>query len=160
MTGSRCLCPSRRGRAVGPGADEEGSSLKFVRGMVDLRRVGLLFALGLTVLFAAALLVWRSPTALVLATLLAAGAAAGWVAWADHQYRGVTSCPWDGHNAGHPVVVGLALSLGAAVITTGARWRRDSRGWAAILGLSAGVLAGVVILVVAFFFGAGLHCTD
>lgn len=128
--------------------------------MVDLGGMGILIALGLIVLFAAGVLVRRSPTALLLATLLAAGAAGIWLVWADSEYRGLTSCPWDTRNRGHPVLVGLVLSLGSAVIVTGARWRKESRGWAAALGLSTSVLAGVVILVVAFFFGAGLRCED
>jgi hypothetical protein len=128
--------------------------------MVDLSGMGLLIALGLIVLFTAALLVRRSAKALLCATLLAAGAATVWLAWADNQYRGLNSCPWTAQNRGHPVLVGLALSLGSAVIITGVRWRRDSRGWAATVALSTSVLAGVAILVVAFLFGAGLRCTD
>lgn len=63
-------------------------------------------------------------------------------------------------NNGHPVLVGVIITLGATAIMTGVRWKKDSRGRAAALGLSVGALAGVVILVVAFFFGAGLRCND
>jgi NADH:ubiquinone oxidoreductase subunit 2 (subunit N) len=128
--------------------------------MVDLTGMGLLIALGLAVLLAAEVLVRRSRKALLLATLLAAGAAVVWLAWAGHEYRGLTYCPFDAQNRGHPVLVGLALSLVSAVLMISTRWKLDSRGWAAAFGLSAGVLAAVGILVVAFVFGAGLHCTD
>jgi hypothetical protein len=134
--------------------------VKFARAMADLSGVGLLIALGLIVLVAAALLVRRSPGALLLATLLAGGSAAVWFAWANNAYHGLSSCPWDTHNGSHPVLVGLGLSLASLAIMTGARWKTDSRGWAAALGLSTGALAGVAIVVVAFLFGAGLRCTD
>jgi drug/metabolite transporter (DMT)-like permease len=122
--------------------------------------MGLVIALGLIVLATLALLVRRSPRALLLGTLLAGGAAVVWLAWAEQQYRGDTGCPWLLPNRGHPVLVGAAASLGAAAIMTGARWKQDPRGWAATLGLATGVLAGVVILVIAFLFGAGLRCQD
>jgi hypothetical protein len=76
--------------------------------------VGLLIAIGLLVLVTAGLLVRRSPKALLLATLLAAGAAAVWLVWADNEYRGLTYCPFGAPSRGHPVLVGLALSLGSA----------------------------------------------
>ncbi len=95
----------------------------------------------------------------MVAILLAAGSAIVWLVWAQNEYHGLTSCPYD-QNKGHPALIGLALSLASAVAMAGMRWRRDSRGWAAALGLSAGVLAAITILVVAFLFGAGLRCED
>ena len=122
--------------------------------------MGLPIGLGLTVLAVVAVLMWRSLKALLLAIVLAASSAAAWLVWAESEYRGLTSCPWGTRNSGHPVLIGLALSVASAAVVTFARWRQDSQGWAAAAGLSTGVLAALVILVVAFFFGAGLRCTD
>lgn len=142
------------------GGTRERRVIKFARELVDVEGMGVLIALGLAVLVAAAVLVRRSTKVLPLATVLAAGAATLWLAWAENEYRGLTSCPFDDQNRGHPALVGLALSFGSAALVVSTRWKQDSRGRAAALGLSTGVLAGVGILVVAFMFGAGLHCTD
>jgi hypothetical protein len=98
--------------------------------------------------------------ALVLAILLAAGSGAVWLIWAENAYRGLTSCPWDTPQSGHPWLVGLALSFGSAAIMTWTRRKKSSRAGAAPLGLLTGVLAGLVIAVVALLFGAGLQCTS
>ena len=120
--------------------------------------VGVVLALGLIVLFAAGTLAWRSAKALLVSILLVAGSAVVWLVWAENEYRGIDYCPWGAHvnggPEGHPVLIGLGLALGSGAITAWTRWNRDSRVWAAALGFSTGVLAGVVILVVAFFFGA------
>jgi F0F1-type ATP synthase assembly protein I len=58
------------------------------------------------------------------------------------------------------LLISIVLVVGSGVIVTCTRWKRDTRAWAAVLGFSTAVLAAVVILVVAFFFGAGLRCGD
>jgi len=45
------------------------------------------------------------------------------------------------------------------VIIALVRWKQGSRQQAAVLGTLTGAVAGLVILVVAFLFGAGLQCT-
>lgn len=102
------------------------------------------------------------PTALV-GVLLVAGSAALWLLWAENEYRNWTGCPWGAHikglPSGHPVLLGQGLSVGSAAIMALARWKQGPRWYAAFLGAMTGVVAGVGILVVAFFFGAGLQCT-
>jgi hypothetical protein len=122
--------------------------------------MGVVIAIGLALLIAAGVLVSRSVRALVLAMALALSGAGIWLVWARHEYRGLDSCPWDMPGHGHPVLIGLALSVLLGVAMVLIRWKHDPRGWVAILGLSTTVIAGLVILVVAFFFGAGLRCTD
>jgi hypothetical protein len=121
--------------------------------------VGVLIALGIVVLSAAAVLAWRSIRSLLLAIPLAVGGAVVWVVWAHHEYRGLTSCPYD-QSRGHPILIGLAISIACAVMVAAARYRQESPGWATARAFSAGVLALVMILVVAFLFGAGLRCED
>src|SRR5579859_3673299 len=105
----------------------------------------------------------RSVGTALLGVPLVAGSAALWLLWAENEYRNWTGCPWGAHikglPAGHPVLLGLGLSAGSALIMAVTRWRRGSRAYAAVLGVSTGVVAGLVILVVAFLFGAGLQCT-
>jgi hypothetical protein len=100
----------------------------------------------------------RTGTTVLLSVLLAIGPGVIWLVWADHQYAGQTGCPWDLPNTGHPVLVGLALVFGSMLIAAGAQWKRTPR-VAAAAGLVTGTVAGLVVLVVAFFFGAGLQCT-
>ena len=126
--------------------------------------VGVVIALGLIVVMAAGISTWRSAKALLISVVLVAGSAVVWLVWAKNEYRGIDYCPWGAHvkgqPAGHPVLVGLGFALGSAAIMAGMRWKRDSGAWVAARGLSTGILTGVVILVVAFLFGAGLRCTD
>jgi hypothetical protein len=126
--------------------------------------MGVLIGLGLVVVFAAGLTVWRSPSPLAVAILSLVGSAVVWLVWAENQYRNFDFCPWgthvEGHPTGHPVLIGFGLALVSGVITARTRWKRDSHGWAAALGLMTGVLVVVALLVVAFFFGAGLRCED
>jgi hypothetical protein len=92
--------------------------------------------------------------------LLPACAGAAWLAWAQHEYRGFDSCPW-GSGKGHPILMGLGLALlCAGVMTTTPRWATRSRTAAMGLAIVTAVLAGAVMLVVAFQFGAGLRCND
>ena len=83
--------------------------------------------------------------------------------WAEHEYRGWTGCPFGTHIkgllSGHPVLIGVGLSVGSAVTMAGARWKHGSREHAAIIGALTGGIAGLAIVVVAFMFGAGLQCT-
>lgn len=99
----------------------------------------------------------------LLGVLLVAGSAALWLLWAENEYRRWTGCPWGAHikglPSGHPVLLGLGLSVGSAATMALARWRRGPRWYAAFLGATTGGFAAVVILVVAFCFGAGLQCT-
>lgn len=81
-----------------------------------------------------------------------------WLVWAHHEYHGLTSCPWD-TGKGHPVLVTVALMLVGATISVSPREIRASRAWSAAVAVSTAVLAGLVILAVALFFGAGLQCT-
>jgi hypothetical protein len=97
---------------------------------------------------------------LVLAILLAAGSGAVWLIWAENEYWGVTSCPWGTPRREPPWLVGLGVSFGSAAIITRTRRKKSSRAGAASLGLLTGVLAGLVIAVVAFLFGVGLQCTS
>jgi hypothetical protein len=126
--------------------------------------VGVVIALGLTVLLAAGTVTWRSPKALLISIPLAAGSAVVWLVWAQNEYRGIDYCPWSapvrGGPSGHPVLIGLGLPLGRAAIMASVRWNHDSRAWMAARALSTAILAGAVTLVVAFLFGAGLRCTD
>jgi hypothetical protein len=85
------------------------SGVTFAQPAVDLRVVGLFIALGLVLVFVAAVLVRTSLNALLLAALLSGGAAGVWIVWAENQYRNLTSCPWDAQANGHPVRVGLPL---------------------------------------------------
>jgi hypothetical protein len=105
----------------------------------------------------------RSGAAALLAVVLIAGSAGLWLLWAENEYRDWTGCPWGAHikglPSGHPVLLGLGLSVGSALIMALARWKQTSRSSAAGLGALTGIGAGLVILVVAFFFGAGLQCT-
>jgi SNF family Na+-dependent transporter len=55
--------------------------------------------------------------------------------------------------------IGLMLVC-AAIISTTPSWAKTSRAAAIALAITTALLAGAVILVVAFFFGAGLRCTD
>jgi hypothetical protein len=99
----------------------------------------------------------------LLGILLVAGSAAVWLIWAENEYRNWTGCPWGAHikglPSGHPVLLGLGLSFGSALIMALTRSRQGSRASAALLAALTGVAAGLVILVVAFLFGAGLQCT-
>lgn len=61
---------------------------------------------------------------------------------------------------GAPSVGRHSASMASAAIMVGSGWKSDSCAWVGALGLFAGVLTGIVIMVVAFLFGAGLHCTD
>ncbi|MFZ0378747.1 MAG: hypothetical protein WCD11_13595 [Solirubrobacteraceae bacterium] len=101
----------------------------------------------------------RLLTAL-LVVLLPACAGAVWLVWAQHEYRGFDSCPW-GSGKGHPSLMGLGLALlCAGVASTTPSWAKTSRTAAIVLAVVTGILAGAVILVVAFLFGASLRCTD
>jgi len=101
----------------------------------------------------------RLLTAL-LVVLLPACAGAVWLAWAQHEYRGFDSCPW-GSGKGHPSLMALGLALlCAGVMCTTPSWAKTSRTTAIVVATVTGVLAGAVILVVAFLFGASLRCTD
>jgi hypothetical protein len=126
--------------------------------------VGDLIGLGLVVVSAAGLVTWRSPRTLAAATLSVAGSAVLWLMWAENRYRNFDFCPWgthvEGHPTGHPVLIGLGLVPVSGAITARTRWKRDSHAWAAALGLMTGILVAVALLVVAFFFGAGLRCQD
>ena len=83
-----------------------------------------------------------------------------WLLWAQDEYRGQTGCPWDMAHNGHPVVIGLGLTLGSMLIVTGV-WRvQGTRGEAVAIGLFTGLVAAIVTYVVALWFGAGLQCFD
>src|SRR5579875_4089268 len=98
----------------------------------------------------------RRLLAAFLVVLLPVCAGATWLVWAQHEYRGFDSCPW-GSGKGHPSLVGLGLALVCAgIMTTAPSWARTSRTTAIVLAGVTAVLAGAVIFVVAFFFGAGL----
>lgn len=101
--------------------------------------------------------------ALGLALLLIAGSAGIWLVWAEHEYRRWTGCPWGAHikglPSGHPVLIGVGLSVASTVIMVGALWKQGTREQAAVFGVFTGGIAGLAILVVAFLFGAGLQCT-
>lgn len=100
----------------------------------------------------------------MLAVLVIAGSAALWLPWAENEYRRWTGCPWGAHikglPSGHPVLVGLGLTVGSALIMALAGWMQGLRTYATgLVGAFTGVAAGLVILVVAFLFGAGLQRT-
>jgi hypothetical protein len=105
----------------------------------------------------------RAGAAALLGVLLVAGSAAIWLLWAENEYSAWTGCLWGAHikglPSGHPVLLGLGLSVGSAAIMVLARWKHGSRAHAGGLGALTGMVAGLAILVVAFFFGAGLQCT-
>src|ERR1700761_4701251 len=96
----------------------------------------------------------RSGAATLLGVLLVAGSAALWLLWAENEYRQWTGCPWGAHikglPSGHPVLLGVGLSVGSAVIMALARWKQGSPADAPVVGALTGVVAGLVILVVAF----------
>ena len=101
----------------------------------------------------------RFLTAL-LVVLLPASAGLAWLIWAQHEYRGFDSCPW-GSGKGHPSLMGIGLMLVCtAIMSTTPSWAKNSRAAAIALTITTALLAGAVILVVAFFFGAGLRCND
>jgi hypothetical protein len=60
---------------------------------------------------------------------------------------------------GHPVLVGLGLSVLSSAIMIWRGWTND-RVKVVRFGIVVGVLAGLAVAVVAFFFVAGLRCTD
>lgn len=101
----------------------------------------------------------RLPLTLTLVVLLAAGSGVIWLIWASQQYSGQPGCPWGVPNNGHPARVGFALAVSAGLIGACVRWRLGTPREAAAVGLGTGMLAGLVVLVTAFFFGAGLQCT-
>lgn len=86
--------------------------------------------------------------------------AVGWFLWSQAEYAGQTGCPWGTARAGHPVLVGVALSVGVAIAMALALWRPNFRPEAIALGALTGAIAGAVILVVAVLVGAGLQCTS
>ncbi|MBV9804879.1 MAG: hypothetical protein JO130_16885 [Solirubrobacterales bacterium] len=96
-----------------------------------------------------------------LAVALIAGSAAVWLLWAENEYRGLRSCPFGTAQAGHPWIVGLALSLGSGFVMALAQLRSGTPGYAtAFKSVVTGFLAGLGVLVVALFYGAGLSCND
>jgi hypothetical protein len=95
-----------------------------------------------------------------MSALLSFGSSVIWLAWAGHQYRGLTGCPWDLPQHGHPFLVALALVTGSTLVAPGVQWRRLPRVETVAVGLITGLLVAVVLLVVAFMFGAGLRCND
>lgn len=88
--------------------------------------MGLLIAAGLIAMIAAAILIRGSARSLLVAIVLAAGSAVAWLVWARGEYQGLTSCPWDAQKTVHPVLVGLAVTVGSAAIAFWTRWRRDA----------------------------------
>lgn len=102
----------------------------------------------------------RRPLAALLVVLLPASAGVAWLVWAQHEYRGFDSCPW-GSGKGHPSLMGIGLTLiCAATMSTAPSWAKTSRTATIALTVVTALLAGAVILVVAFLFGAGLRCED
>jgi hypothetical protein len=55
--------------------------------------------------------------------------------------------------------IGLTL-LCAGIMSTTPSWAKTSRTMAIALTIATAALAGATLLVVAFFFGAGLRCND
>jgi hypothetical protein len=55
--------------------------------------------------------------------------------------------------------IGLTL-ICAAIMSTAPSWAKTSRTATIALTIVTALLAGAVILVVAFLFGAGLRCED
>jgi hypothetical protein len=94
----------------------------------------------------------------LLVLILTVGPAAIWFLWAKIEYHGLDSCPWNSHQ-GHPAVVGLVLVAASTAIAISSRQTRN-RYIAVAASAAIGVAAGLAIIVVAFFFGAGLRCTD
>jgi hypothetical protein len=100
----------------------------------------------------------RSVTQGILTLLLIVSPAIVWLIWAENEYGGMDYCPWDS-GRGNPLLVGLVLIVPSAGLMA---WRVSKRGpsMAVCSGLAVGLLAGLIIAVVAVFFGAGLRCTD
>ena len=92
-----------------------------------------------------------------LTVILTVGPAAIWFLWAQIEYHGLGSCPWS--HQGRPAVVGLVLVAASTAIAISSR-RTRNRYIAVASSAAIGVVAGLAIVVVAFFFGAGLRCTD
>jgi hypothetical protein len=101
----------------------------------------------------------RLAVTVSLATLLVVGSGAGWLVWAENEYRGLDACPWSTRGTGRPALVALGFVLVSAVMMAWPRWR-DNRKAAVSVGIVTGLLAGLVIAIVALFFGAGLRCND
>jgi hypothetical protein len=90
--------------------------------------------------------------------ILTVGPAVIWFLWAKIEYHSLDSCPWNSHQ-GHPAVVGLVLVAASTAIAISTRQTRN-RYIAVAASAAIGVTAGLAIIVVAFFFGAGMRCTD
>lgn len=102
----------------------------------------------------------RKPLAALLVVLLPVCAGVTWLVWAQHEYRGFDACPWDS-GVGHPSLMGIGLTLvSAAIMSTSPGWAKTSRTATIALTITTAALAGAVIVVVAFLFGAGLRCED
>lgn len=101
----------------------------------------------------------RALTAL-LVVLLPVSAGVTWLFWASYEYRGFDSCPY-GSGKGHPSLMGIGLTLLCmGIMSVAPNWAKTSRTAVIALTIITAVLAGAVILVVAFLFGAGLRCED
>jgi hypothetical protein len=105
-------------------------------------------------------LMQRPGISLVLALVLAGTAGGIWRIWAEAEYTGLTYCPWNAQSTAPPLLVGLLLSLASATVMGWTQRTKGSLRRSAVLGLMTGGLAALVVLVVAFAFGASLHCTD
>ena len=95
---------------------------------------------------------------LLIAPVAIVGSVIIWLGWAQTEYRGLASCPWDSHR-GQPILVGAMLTIASTVIVTGRLWKTD-RTVAVGCGLLTAAVTGIAIAAAALFFGAGLRCTD
>lgn len=84
--------------------------------------------------------------------------AAGWIAWAQSEYAGLLGCPLNTPRASHPVLVAIALSVGAAAAMAWALWRPHFRMEAVALGSLTGSLAAGAIGLVAMPVLASYQC--
>ncbi len=122
--------------------------------------MGPVIAIGLVLLACAWLLGSRSASALLFGVVLAFGGAGMWLLWAENEYRGLDSCPYGVPNHGHPVLVGIALSVAPGIVLILIRRNRDPWGWLVTFAGATTLIAAAVISIVAFLLGAGLRCQD
>jgi hypothetical protein len=82
-----------------------------------------------------------STIQMLLLPILAAGL---WLLWAQHEYRGLDYCPWDG-GQGQPVLVAVALVLASAIISLSPKRVRSRRGLTVAVPLATAMLAGAAV---------------
>jgi hypothetical protein len=101
----------------------------------------------------------RPFAATVLAVVLAAASGGLWLLWAEDEYRGLDSCPYDIPGHGHPALIAVGLIGVVALIAFLPRWGTEGRR-SVVASAATGLLAGAAIFVNAIFVGAGLRCMD